>query len=182
MQVLFTSGTQNTYHTPLVKLPDFGPAERFPLLTWSCTPGNEPLKLYFTQDFTMDEQQASDCHATELYARSIRLVKRLEALGILREEYLALKALLLANADIQLEEPQSVHKLRDSILNALQNCVTVFRSTNCVEHLSQLMLCLPLLRQLDTEVRLFWSNVRKDGKVTLNKLFVEMLESNGHLL
>ncbi|GFY45153.1 steroid hormone receptor ERR2 [Trichonephila inaurata madagascariensis] len=148
----------------------------------SCTPGSEPLKLYFTRDFTMDEQQASDCHATELYARSIRLVKRLEALGIIREEYLALKALLLANADIQLEEPQSVHKLRDSILNGLQNCVTVFRSTNCVEHLSQLMLCLPLLRQLDAEVRLFWSNVRKDGKVTLNKLFVEMLESNGHLL
>lgn len=89
---------------------------------------------------------------------------------------------VLILVDIQLEEPQSVHKLRDSILNGLQNCVTVYRNTNCIEHLSQLMLCLPLLRQLDAEVRLFWSNVRKAGKVVLNKLFVEMLESNGHLL
>ncbi|GIX72180.1 estrogen-related receptor gamma [Caerostris extrusa] len=145
----------------------------------SYTTGSEPFKLYFTQEFTMDERQAQDCQATELFSRSVRLVKRLDSISIAKEEYLALKALLLANADIQLEDSVSVHKLRDTIFNGLQNCVTVYRTTNCVEHLGQLMMCLPLLRQLDAEVRLFWSGIRKAGKVALNKLFIEMLESNG---
>lgn len=56
------------------------------------------MKLVFTQDFTMDEQQAADCQAVELFSRSMRLVKRLDTLNIVREEYLALKALLLTNA------------------------------------------------------------------------------------
>ncbi|XP_015925326.1 steroid hormone receptor ERR2 isoform X2 [Parasteatoda tepidariorum] len=137
-----------------------------------------PPKLIFTSDFTMDEQQASDCQAVELFSRCIRLVKRLDVLNIAKEEYLALKALLLTNADIQLEDPSSVYKLRDTILSGLQDCVIAFRTTSSMQHLSQLMLCLPLLRQLDAEVRLFWSKVRKEGKVPMNKLFVEMLESN----
>lgn len=57
-----------------------------------------PPKLMFTQDFTMDEQQAIECQAVELFSRCIRLVKRLDSLNIAREEYLALKALLLTNA------------------------------------------------------------------------------------
>jgi estrogen-related receptor ERR len=39
------------------------------------------------------------------------------------------------------------------------------------------MLLLPALRQADHMVRQFWSNVHRDGNVTMNKLFVEMLES-----
>lgn len=140
-----------------------------------------PPKLMFTQDFTMDEQQAVECQAVELFSRCIRLVKRLDSLNIAREEYLALKALLLTNADIQLEDSASVYKLRDSILAGLQDCVSLFRAASCVQHLSQLLLCLPLVRQLDAEVRLFWNNVRKEGKVPMNKLFVEMLESNSLL-
>lgn len=66
--------------------------------SYSSSNNNGPIKLLFTQEFTMDEQQAADCQAVELYARSVRLVKRLEALNIAKEEYLALKALLLTNA------------------------------------------------------------------------------------
>ncbi|XP_035214038.1 steroid hormone receptor ERR1-like isoform X2 [Stegodyphus dumicola] len=139
---------------------------------------SSPPKLIFTSDFTMDEQQAAECQASEIFSRCIRLVKRLDVLNIAREEYLALKALLLTNADIQLEDSKSVYKLRDTILTGLTDCVTIFRTTSYVQHLNQLLLCLPLLRQLDVEVRLFWNNVRKEGKVPMNKLFVEMLESN----
>lgn len=88
---------------------------------------------------------------------------------------------LIFPSDIQLEDSASVYKLRDSILTGLQDCVTLFRTSSCVQHLSQLLLCLPLVRQLDAEVRLFWNNVRKEGKVPMNKLFVEMLESNSPL-
>jgi estrogen-related receptor ERR len=51
------------------------------------------------------------------------------------------------------------------------------RNNAAVAHQQQLMLLLPSLRQADNVVRRFWSNVHVDGNVTMNKLFVEMLES-----
>jgi hypothetical protein len=82
------------------------------------------------------------------------------------------------STDIQLEDSQSVYKLRETLLIALQECVSVLRPFNCVNHLSQILLCMPLLRQLDAVTRRYWNNVRREGNVPMNKLFVEMLESN----
>lgn len=53
----------------------------------------------------MDEQQAADCQAVELFSRCIRLVRRLDALNIAKEEFLALKALLLTNAGMAMQSP-----------------------------------------------------------------------------
>ncbi|XP_054711000.1 steroid hormone receptor ERR1-like [Uloborus diversus] len=139
--------------------------------------GLSPPRLMFTQEFWMDERQAEECQAVELFRRCLRLVRRLEAISMRREEYLALKALLLTNADIQLENASSVQRLRESVLAGLGECVQLFRGgAPCP--LGPLLLCLPLVRQLDGEVRRFWSGVRKEGKVAMNKLFVEMLESS----
>lgn len=49
--------------------------------------------------------------------------------------------------------------------------------TSTVAHQQQLLLTLPALRQADTIVRKFWLDVRRDGNVSMKKLFVEMLES-----
>ncbi|CAN7938539.1 unnamed protein product [Ixodes hexagonus] len=169
-----------------------------------------PVRLMFASDLVLDERQASECHAEELFLHMAQLVRRLEALSVSREEFLALKALLLTNADINLEDAGSVHKLRDAVLQGLHDCVAAQRNLGpssssssgstsspsstpvstttsatpgtatsaAASHAGQLLLCLPLLRQLDSVVRRFWNGVRRDGAVPMNKLFVEMLESH----
>lgn len=185
----------------------------------SCHLSSPPVRLMFASDLVLDERQASECHAEELFLHTAHLVKRLEALSVSREEFLTLKALLLTNADIHLEDASSVHKLRDAVLQGLHDCVAAQRSSSATaasssssgstssptstpvstttanggsngtgqvatsssaiaSHAGQLLLCLPLLRQLDTVVRRFWNGVRRDGTVPMNKLFVEMLESH----
>ena len=41
----------------------------------------------------------------------------------------------------------------------------------------QLLLCTPCIRQVDGTLRRFWSLVRRESRVPMNKLFLEMLES-----
>lgn len=41
-----------------------------------------------------------------------------------------------------------------------------------------LLLTLPSLRQSDAAVKKFWLGIRREGKVSMNKLFVEMLEAH----
>lgn len=55
------------------------------------------------------------------------VVERLERYGVTREELVILKALVLVNADTRIEEHVSVKKLRDSILLALADAVSVLR-------------------------------------------------------
>jgi len=45
-------------------------------------------------------------------------------------------------------------------------------------HVQNLLLLLPSIRHADLIMRQFWEGVRKDGKVKLNKLLIEMLEPN----
>lgn len=56
-----------------------------------------PIKLIFATDFVIDEQQAVQAEAEEMFYHLIRLVKRLNNLRIAKEEYLVLKAILLTN-------------------------------------------------------------------------------------
>jgi len=136
------------------------------------------IKLIFASDFSMDEGEAHEYKLTDVYNHIILIMKRLAAVRIAKEEYLVLKALVLANADIQLEDPESVRKLRETLSISLQEVVSHLRPLNTIHHHSQILLCLPLLRQIDAVIRKFWLGVRKEGKVPMNKLFVEMLESN----
>ncbi|XP_015792177.1 steroid hormone receptor ERR2 isoform X1 [Tetranychus urticae] len=145
----------------------------------SCYSASMPLKqLIFASDFVMDETQSKQAKAEEMFNSCVKLVKRLNQLRIAKEEYLVIKALLLTNVDIQLENSQSVQKLRDTLLIALQECVSALRPYNSVHHLSQLLLCLPLLRQIDGITRRFWNGIKIEGRVQMNKLFLEMLEAN----
>uniref|UniRef100_A0A1B6MNL6 Estrogen-related receptor n=1 Tax=Graphocephala atropunctata TaxID=36148 RepID=A0A1B6MNL6_9HEMI len=134
-------------------------------------------KLRFATDFTLDEQQARDCGALEVYNQCIHIVERLEDIRIARDEYFLLKALLLANSDVKLGDIIESRKFRETILNALTECVQAIRPNGAVNQLTSLLLCLPALRQADLAVRNFWSNIHQEGKVYMNKLFVEMLEA-----
>ncbi|XP_074605251.1 estrogen-related receptor [Brevipalpus obovatus] len=141
------------------------------------TPSGLFKQLVFANDFVMDELQAKQAKAEEMYNVCMKLVKRLSQLRIAREEYLVIKALLLTNVDIQLENCQSVMKLRDTLLSALQECVASLHPYGYI-HLGQLLLVLPLLRQIDSVIRRFWNGIKREGRVQMNKLFLEMLESN----
>jgi len=44
--------------------------------------------------------------------------------------------------------------------------------------MSSLLLALPVLRQADLATKKFWLTVKREGKVAMNKLFVEMLEAH----
>lgn len=56
-----------------------------------------------------------------------QVVERLERVGVLKEEYYLLKALVLVNADTRIDDFGSVKKLRETILAALCDCSAVLR-------------------------------------------------------
>lgn len=46
---------------------------------------------------------------------------------ICKEEYILLKALVLANSDARVDEASALKHLRDSIVSSLMDCVAVIR-------------------------------------------------------
>lgn len=54
-------------------------------------------------------------------------MERLDSLNILKEEYYLLKALVLTNSDVKLDEYQSLKKFRDSILTSLSDAIGILR-------------------------------------------------------
>ena len=50
-------------------------------------------------------------------------------------------------------------------------------ASGAASHVQQLLLCLPVLRQVDPAVKQFWINTHNDNKIHMDKLFVEMLQS-----
>jgi len=135
-------------------------------------------RLAFGSDFGLDEKQARDTGVLDLYLSCMMVVERLERTGVTKEEFMLLKALVLVNADTRIEEPVSVKKLRDSLLVALSECEVVLRPGNNLAQMNSLLMSLPVLRQSDGAVKSFWLGVRREGKVSMNKLFVEMLEAH----
>lgn len=121
---------------------------------------------------------AIDSKAEDMFVMLLQLSRRLATLNLAKEEFLVLKALLLTNVDISLEESSSVFKLRESLLVTLQDCVGSLHPPNLsATHLGQILLTLPLIRQTDAAIRRYWIGIRKEGNIRMNKLFIEMLES-----
>lgn len=60
-------------------------------------------------------------------------MERLEDVHMAKEEYYLLKALVLANSDVRLDEAVTPKKFRESILTALTECVTVIRYSHQTE-------------------------------------------------
>ncbi|XP_077285084.1 estrogen-related receptor [Arctopsyche grandis] len=140
------------------------------------SPGSS-VRLRFAIDLTLDENEAKEAGAHELYFHCVQVISRLERISVLKEEYYLLKALVLANSDIRLDEQSNLKKFKDSIITSLNDCLNILRPYNSSNVLQQLLLILPALRQADHIVRKFWSGINQEGKVPMNKLFVEMLEA-----
>jgi hypothetical protein len=54
-------------------------------------------------------------------------LSRFGRLSLAKEEYLLLKALVLVNSDVNVDEYIPLKQLRDNILSSLTDCVTVLR-------------------------------------------------------
>jgi len=134
-------------------------------------------KLNFATDFSLNELEATECGLEIFFEKCMLIVERLDRLGITREEFLILKALVIANSDCQLEEFSGVGQLRENLLSSLQDAVMFIRCGDANLHLQSLLLVLPSLRDADTVLRAFWSQVKQDGQVPMNKLLIEMLEA-----
>ena len=107
----------------------------------------------------------------------VQIVERVQRLGLAREEFYVLKALILTNSDAKLDEPHALHRFREAILGSLSDCVAAVRPGQALRATQNMFLVLPALRQADGIVRRFWAGVYRTGKVPMNKLYVEMLEA-----
>ncbi|XP_068142504.1 steroid hormone receptor ERR2 [Drosophila tropicalis] len=143
-------------------------------LTFRSLPFNG--KLCFASDMWMNELLAKECGYTEFYYHCVQIAQRMERISPRREEYYLLKALLLSNCDILLDDQSSLRAFRDTILNSLNDVVYLLRHSSAVSHQQQLLLILPSLRQADDILRRFWRGVARDETITMKKLFLEMLE------
>lgn len=134
-------------------------------------------RLNFAADFSLTEAEARECGLWEFFNHCMLAKERLERQGIKREEYLILKAVIIANCDVRnVEEQAALWRLRESLLSSLYDCVAVIRSGSPSTHVQNMLLALPSIRQADSMVKTFWKGVAREGRLTLNKLLVEMLE------
>ncbi|KAG1670391.1 Estrogen-related receptor gamma [Nymphon striatum] len=111
---------------------------------------------------------------------TLSVAQRLERLKLSQEEFIMVKAIILLNSDIPVDNADEVSKLSDDITKAFVECIKVARSSTDnseVILMAEVLRCLPLLRQLSDQTRKYWSEVRDAGKIPLNKLFIEMLDS-----
>lgn len=56
-----------------------------------------PTKLVFAADFIMEQVDAIECRAEEMFAYCLQLQRRITPLAITKQEFVLLKALLLVN-------------------------------------------------------------------------------------
>jgi len=138
--------------------------------------GVKKWRLKFAPDFALNEKLAFDSGLEDFYSHCSSLLERTDRLGLRKEECILLKAIIVSNCDVALEEVSALRKLRDDLLVSLQDCVAVIRSGNPTIHVQNLLLLLPAIRQADTLLRHFWNRVQQEGIVKMNKLLVEMLQ------
>ncbi|KAG1665017.1 Estrogen-related receptor gamma [Nymphon striatum] len=141
---------------------------------------NEEFTISYANGIRMDEKLAIKCQAEELFKMTLSVAQRLERLKLSQEEFIMVKAIILLNSDIPVDNADEVSKLSDDITKAFVECIKVARSSTDnseVILMAEVLRCLPLLRQLSDQTRKYWSEVRDAGKIPLNKLFIEMLDS-----
>ena len=148
-------------------------------------------KLNFAADLSLNETEASQC-GLELFFEKVKnsvnsaysshlvfsvqcmiLLDRLDYIGFCKEEFLLLKAVVLANSDCSMEDNIATEHLRETLLSSLQDAIQCVRSTNTNLQLEKLLLLLPCLRHVDTLIRMFWAKIRQvkqDLIFDLNKL------------
>ncbi|XP_054469268.1 estrogen-related receptor gamma a isoform X4 [Anoplopoma fimbria] len=134
-------------------------------------------KLVYAEDYIMDEDQSKLAGLLDLNNAILQLVKKYKTMKLEKEEFVALKAIALANSDsMHIEDVDAVQKLQDVLHEALQD----FEASQHQEdprRAGKLLMTLPLLRQTSTKAVQHFYSIKQDGKVPMHKLFLELLEA-----
>ena len=84
-------------------------------------------RLKFAPDFAMDESMAVESGLEDFYVLCCHLLDRTDRLGLRKEECILLKAIIVSNCDVALEDVMASRKLQDDLLASLSDCVAVIR-------------------------------------------------------
>ncbi|GFR92274.1 estrogen receptor-related receptor [Elysia marginata] len=79
--------------------------------------------------------------------------------------------------DIVAEVGECVGHLQDQLQDALSDCVKAVYGPS-TRRLGQLFLLLPPITHIKLLAKQFWYDMKKDGRVMMHKLFLEMLDAD----
>ncbi|KAI4829887.1 hypothetical protein KUCAC02_001547 [Chaenocephalus aceratus] len=135
-------------------------------------------KLVYAEDYIMDEDQSKLAGLLDLNNAILQLVKKYKTMKLEKEEFVALKAIALANSDsMHIEDVDAVQKLQDVLHEALQDYEAAQHQED-PRRAGKLLMTLPLLRQTSTKAVQHFYSIKQDGKVPMHKLFLELLEAS----
>ncbi|PVD25855.1 hypothetical protein C0Q70_13519 [Pomacea canaliculata] len=106
-----------------------------------------------------------------------KVCKMFTSLGVSKEEYVLLKAIILCNINVMVETWETVRGLQDKLQDSLIECIKVRHCGN-PHRLGHLYFLLPLINHIKLLAKQFWFDLKKDGRVMMHKLFLEMLEAD----
>ncbi|KAI0207958.1 Estrogen-related receptor gamma [Lamellibrachia satsuma] len=133
--------------------------------------------LVFADDFKCSEEDAIKMGLPLAYdAASRQLARKLSLLKITKEEYVLMKAILVLNPDMNVENTERVQELQDRIHDALIEYERAHGVAASQRRSGNLLLALPLLMQVKILAKEYWFQVKKSDSVPLHKLLSEMLE------
>ena len=80
-------------------------------------------RLIFAPDFARDETMAVESGLEDFYLLCCHLLDRTDRLGLRKGECILLKAIIVSNCDVPLEDVMASRKLQDDLLASLSDCV-----------------------------------------------------------
>uniref|UniRef100_A0A2C9K795 Uncharacterized protein n=1 Tax=Biomphalaria glabrata TaxID=6526 RepID=A0A2C9K795_BIOGL len=134
--------------------------------------------ICFAEDLQISEEMVETLSfPTELDLLLRKLCKKFTHLGVTKEEFVLLKAITLCNIDVIAELGECVSHLQDQLQDSLSDCVKSVFGPN-TRRLGQLFLLLPSITHIKLLAKQFWYDMKKDGRVMMHKLFLEMLDAD----
>ncbi|XP_077366368.1 estrogen-related receptor gamma-like isoform X1 [Festucalex cinctus] len=134
-------------------------------------------RLAYADDYVMDQDQSKMAGLLHLNNAILQLVKKYKSVRLEREEFVLLKAIALVNSDsAHIEDPEAVQHLQDVLQGALQD-YEASRHAQDPRRAGKLIMSLPLLRQTAARAVQHFCGVKRDGRVPMHKLFLELLEA-----
>ncbi|XP_061828231.1 estrogen-related receptor gamma-like isoform X2 [Nerophis lumbriciformis] len=131
-------------------------------------------ELVFAKNLRLDQSQCRLAGLSELYDAVRHLTSRYCLMELSLEEVVTLKAMALANADVDpVDCPDSLQRFQDGLHEALQEYEA---SCGGRHRAGRLLMSLPLLRE--TAERAVEVLLRTRRRVPLHRLLLEMLDAN----
>ncbi|XP_071833807.1 estrogen-related receptor gamma-like isoform X2 [Apostichopus japonicus] len=139
-----------------------------------------PDRIFFTNGLSMDTEQAERTGLGPLFNRGLHIVKKMREVGIDKEEYTLLKAVVLTNVEAsRIEEANNLRHLQNNLYDALYH--HIFKDyPGDSRRMCRLLTVLPLLRQLAIESVEHVSRYSEERSVPIQQLFKEMLQCTTH--